>query len=255
MILDWLLQEVPQDLLAKLEVYTFGAAANHFNNPHLHLQAQKVDTAAALSNPVSMLTAALHITANSRQPIRRMWDKTIRHIEHYANSQDPVAGLGVLQYTSTNIPITSASAPCFMGRVFARPGRGHQFNQHYLDNMFPLNSERTRALDRCEFMNGEVEVGAGQGDGGGERDSETKTERNENGSCKDIREGLEQSFRDADPEGGSKGGDEDVEVEVKVWDVDSPILTRSTTSWSVLKVANLSRLWLYRNGGSPPDDF
>src|SRR5688572_6097650 len=32
LVLDWLLQEMPQDLLAKLEVYTFGNAANHFNN-------------------------------------------------------------------------------------------------------------------------------------------------------------------------------------------------------------------------------
>lgn len=36
MIIDWLLQELPQDLLSKLEVYTFGNAANHFNNPHRH---------------------------------------------------------------------------------------------------------------------------------------------------------------------------------------------------------------------------
>ncbi|KAL1876377.1 hypothetical protein VTK73DRAFT_9446 [Phialemonium thermophilum] len=34
MVLDWLLQELPQDLLSKIEVYTFGNAANHFNNPH-----------------------------------------------------------------------------------------------------------------------------------------------------------------------------------------------------------------------------
>ncbi|KAJ4387890.1 hypothetical protein N0V93_008493 [Gnomoniopsis smithogilvyi] len=33
LVLDWLLQELPQNLLSKLEVYTFGNAANHFNNP------------------------------------------------------------------------------------------------------------------------------------------------------------------------------------------------------------------------------
>lgn len=32
-IIDWLLQELPQNLLSKLEVYTFGNATNHFNNP------------------------------------------------------------------------------------------------------------------------------------------------------------------------------------------------------------------------------
>lgn len=34
MLLDWLLQELPQNLLSKLEMYTFGNAANHFNNPY-----------------------------------------------------------------------------------------------------------------------------------------------------------------------------------------------------------------------------
>ncbi|KAI0474956.1 hypothetical protein GGR56DRAFT_675134 [Xylariaceae sp. FL0804] len=41
LVLDWLLQELPQDLLAKLEVYTFGNASNHFNNPHRHVETQE----------------------------------------------------------------------------------------------------------------------------------------------------------------------------------------------------------------------
>ncbi|KAI0104312.1 hypothetical protein GGR51DRAFT_230511 [Nemania sp. FL0031] len=41
LVLDWLLQELPQDLLSKLEVYTFGNASNHFNNPHRHAQSQE----------------------------------------------------------------------------------------------------------------------------------------------------------------------------------------------------------------------
>ncbi|KAI1346712.1 hypothetical protein F5Y01DRAFT_264753 [Xylaria sp. FL0043] len=43
LVLDWLIQELPQDLLAKLEVYTFGNAANHFNNPHRHVQSQEAE--------------------------------------------------------------------------------------------------------------------------------------------------------------------------------------------------------------------
>ncbi|KAJ0116206.1 hypothetical protein J7T55_005152 [Diaporthe amygdali] len=39
-IIDWLLQELPQNLLSKLEVYTFGNAANHFNNPYRSAAAQ-----------------------------------------------------------------------------------------------------------------------------------------------------------------------------------------------------------------------
>jgi hypothetical protein len=49
MVLDWLLQELPQDQLAKLEIYTFGNAANHFNNPHRHLTSQ----AEALKRPLA----------------------------------------------------------------------------------------------------------------------------------------------------------------------------------------------------------
>ena len=49
LILDWLLQELPQDLLSKLEVYTFGNAANHFNNPHRHIRSQTL----AKRNPLA----------------------------------------------------------------------------------------------------------------------------------------------------------------------------------------------------------
>ncbi|POS70155.1 hypothetical protein DHEL01_v211452 [Diaporthe helianthi] len=52
LVLDWLLQELPQNLLSKLEVYTFGNAANHFNNPYRTVssqcQAQEKPLAASL---------------------------------------------------------------------------------------------------------------------------------------------------------------------------------------------------------------
>lgn len=54
MVLDWLLQELPQNLLSKLEVYTFGNAANHFNDPHRQLvsqvKAKKQPLAAAIND-------------------------------------------------------------------------------------------------------------------------------------------------------------------------------------------------------------
>jgi len=72
--------------------------------------------------------------------------------------------------------------------------------------------------------------------------------------------------------GGDGGGDEEdgqEEEEVTfIGDVDSPVSSRSMESSFVLdggaqrdgaaerrlKVKNLSRLWLYRNGGVPPDE-
>lgn len=69
LILDWLLQELPQDLLCKLEVYTFGNAANHFNNPHRYVGAQ----AQAMRNPALASVDASHTAdgdgrASSRPP-------------------------------------------------------------------------------------------------------------------------------------------------------------------------------------------
>ncbi|KAK3347906.1 hypothetical protein B0H65DRAFT_158653 [Neurospora tetraspora] len=61
MIIDWLLQELPQNLLAKLEVYTFGNAANHFNNPHRNIQSQHN----AISNPLAASTDSTNTTAGS----------------------------------------------------------------------------------------------------------------------------------------------------------------------------------------------
>ena len=71
MIVDWLLEEIPLDKLGQLEVYTFGNAANHFNNPHKH------------SNPPEGV---------EREAGR---NRVIGHIEHYANSWDFVAQWGV----------------------------------------------------------------------------------------------------------------------------------------------------------------
>lgn len=162
MIVDWLLQEVPQDLLGKLEVYTFGNAANHFNNPHLHLLSQ----AAALKHPSTPFSTKMSTTVSYHDSVtapstatngdgkakngngatvsttprssrsQSTSGKTIRYIEHYAHTSDFVARWGVLHFTC-NFSLDPYS-PRFMGRVFERQGEGHQLNMHYLDNMFPL---------------------------------------------------------------------------------------------------------------------
>jgi hypothetical protein len=118
LILDWLLQELPQDLLSKLEVYTFGNAANHFNNPHRHIRTQglaKLNPLAASidstrlanthtrslspSSPSSPLSdtdphtaplppAPLTTATNAPHP-SFLSDRAIGHIEHYAVCQTP----------------------------------------------------------------------------------------------------------------------------------------------------------------------
>ncbi|TVY82912.1 hypothetical protein LSUE1_G001896 [Lachnellula suecica] len=187
MILDWLLQEVPQDLLAKLEIYTFGNAANHFNNPHLHMLSQN----AALKNPrtATLTKTKTHISSHPDLPANGNGNgngevqqagtvrdretehtstpqgKTIHHIEHYAHTHDPVSRWGVLHFITS--PASSSTAPRFMGRVFERQGVGHQFCLHYLDSMFPLRrcesgvgvggSGFDGAHDECDFMDEDVE--------------------------------------------------------------------------------------------------
>ncbi|AEO59922.1 hypothetical protein MYCTH_2308601 [Thermothelomyces thermophilus ATCC 42464] len=66
LILDWLLQELPQDLLSKLEVYTFGNAANHFNNPHRHIRTQNL----AKLNPSAACVDSVQLTHNREEAAR-----------------------------------------------------------------------------------------------------------------------------------------------------------------------------------------
>lgn len=134
LVIDWLLDELPQDLLHKLEVYTFGNAANHFNNPR---------------------------QSSNCQPVTR----SIRHIEHYANSGDPVSYLGVLHFTS--VPNR------YLGRLFIRPGSGHMMNQHYLDTMFTLGADQ-RVLESNPFMDMEVDIKWGEWDRLSDRRDESR---------------------------------------------------------------------------------
>jgi hypothetical protein len=198
---------VPRDHINKLEVYTFGNAANHFNNPSM------VDT----TSPDG--TTARAVT------------KAIGHIEHYANVGDFVSQIGVLNY-ATNPDLQNR----FMGRLFVSPHSGHLMNQHYLHNMFPLGPDK-QCLDTNPFMETEVRVESVGGD---------------------------QSRREGPGELVSQNNDAD-DVTF-VGDVNSPIAPQSpSSSFSSdilrsgvarrLKVKHLSRLWLYRNGRVPPDDF
>ncbi|EAW07157.1 uncharacterized protein ACLA_018610 [Aspergillus clavatus NRRL 1] len=134
LVVDWLLDELPRELLQDLEVYTFGNAANHFNNPHRTLSDARQNACEGEELPG-------HSASKSA--------KTIRRIEHYVNSVDFVGVWGVLNFA--NIPNR------YMGRVFTRHGSGHQFIQHYLDSMFVLGKD-LKTLDTNDFMETEIEV-------------------------------------------------------------------------------------------------
>ncbi|KAJ5153413.1 uncharacterized protein N7482_009891 [Penicillium canariense] len=222
MILDWLYDEVPHDLLKQLEVYTFGNAANHFNNPYrVHIPVG----AGAGSEPTST-----HLQTRNK--------RTVTHIEHYANSEDFVSRWGVLHFMRkvTEDPLANR----FMGSVFERPGRGHQFNQHYLDNMFPLDptGRFVRRLADGDFMEMDVRIGDGT----------------------EAREGLDQTL---DATSGSIGPEARIpssrssvrtESQVKASRPEGTRISEvevARTNGVPWKVKDLSRLWGYCNGDSP----
>ncbi|KAK0721436.1 hypothetical protein B0T21DRAFT_294635 [Apiosordaria backusii] len=279
LIIDWLLQELPQDLLSKLEVYTFGNAANHFNNPHRHVRSQRV----AFRNPLAAKTDSTlkeddGTTTNgtggtepqpeARAPPEQLQeekvpsftsltsstcssrpsaisDRAIGHIEHYAHTTDFVALWGVLHFTTSTLD--SPTLPRFIGRVFARssPRGGHQFVQHYLDGMFPLQRDANGNLLRdkdgtlvgCveegenEFMESEVVIG---GD---------KSQRDEGDEIEEEHD-----------------GDGEVGESVQIHSV-SPIILRKRGTFRregsskpvKMKVRELSRLWQYRDGRNPEE--
>jgi hypothetical protein len=281
LVLDWLLQELPQDLLSKLEVYTFGNAANHFNNPHRHIHSQDI----AINNPVAASIDSAPIlrtpspkphTSENKGPHAHKpkhknpstssfsvvptlsWEtssfspseisgRAIGHIEHYAHTTDFVALWGVLHFTSSTPG--SHSMPRFIGRVFARtnPRGGHQLVQHYLDGMFPLERSQTdpNKFTGCQEEGNEfMESEIVIGADGNEMES--------------VREAMDVSWL---ARGGEKDG-EGREVEIHG---GSPVESKGrfrTRTGAVgvdgrrvtrVKVKELSRLWQYRNGRSPEE--
>lgn len=147
--------------MERLELYTFGNAANHFSDPPIR---------------------------TSNAPIGEQ-KRVVKHIEHYANLGDYVSLFGILHFrplpmrkgqkaiqggrlktqTSQNrgenangkaITTTTMTREVientYIGRLFVRKGSGHQMNGNYLDNFFAMNSELTHVLEDNEFMDSEL---------------------------------------------------------------------------------------------------
>ena len=101
--------------LEEQEIYTFGSAASHFNNPLVSFPIGFQDHQASSEGAKSM--------------------RCIPHIEHYCNEYDMVSRWGALH------SISQVLDNRYSGTVLVRVGAtGHMFNQHYLAAMFPLPS-------------------------------------------------------------------------------------------------------------------
>ncbi|KAF6824729.1 hypothetical protein CPLU01_10678 [Colletotrichum plurivorum] len=228
-ILDWLINQHPRDILQKLEIYTFGNASNHFNNPRTHKKEHN---------------------GEEHDPHGR----AIRHIEHYANSMDFVSRWGVMNFKqktadqkdravlmNLNAGLLSHRTEAkkhltkkqikennklqkawnsYAGALFVRPGSGHQFNQHYLDNMFPLDKSLTRVQQNGDgsplpgtFMAAEVNI---------------FNDRRQVDRLRNLKDGQYENEHHAEHHG-----------------INGDV--------SVKQVYQLSRLWSYVNGKSPED--
>jgi hypothetical protein len=261
MVLDWLYDTVPAQQLGKLEIYTFGNAANHWNAPVIS----------------SSATNASNGEGAKQQRI-------VRHIEHYANEGDYVSKFGVLHFRPederntagapsppnnppTNFQPSAAqssttkkpsqrvqSAPVtdhipklktqfsrrastwtpstpttpienhdlkaakdnnrFFGRLFKRASSGHLLNMHYLDTMFEMEG--------LDLKGGEKARGK-------------------------VREGNE--FMDTKIDEKILGDFDTVQAIVE----DEREEPKAGVVGEGRRVKDVSRLWEYRNGGSPQD--
>lgn len=107
---DQLLADFAAEELAKVEIYTFAAAANHFSVPYTIVKGQKRFVFGA--------------------------------VEHFANTRDYVSRIGVLAFAPTppdgtapgQLPTVAAEGR-FAGRIFKRVGTtGHLLLSHYFRN-------------------------------------------------------------------------------------------------------------------------
>ncbi|KAL8854491.1 MAG: hypothetical protein Q9221_000762 [Calogaya cf. arnoldii] len=139
MVVDQMLMELPDDVMGKLEIYTFGSAASHFHNPP---------------------TSSPKATSSSAQTT------SIPYIEHYANEKDMVPRWGVLYATCKFLNNRYA------GNVFIRDkATGHMFVDHYLDPIFPIRKNR-------DLPKAAVNAKKGQANGNGDANGQILTDGN-----------------------------------------------------------------------------
>lgn len=125
LVLDWLFASVSRELLEKVEIYTFGSAANHFNNPET-----------------------------------KEGKRVCKHIEHYANLEDYVSLFGILHFRPLPRRKQQQDAKArteiknrYVGRLFVREGSGHQMNGNYLDDFFAMDMNAEGRLTNVKEEN------------------------------------------------------------------------------------------------------
>ncbi|KIW03455.1 hypothetical protein, variant [Verruconis gallopava] len=147
-ILDQLYVDIPASAVSKLEVYTFGNAASHFNNPLRTMsQTPTIDARDAMDG----LFLPTKETGTKPKVKEVLPERIIPYIEHYCNSEDMVTRWGAL-YSAKQILQNR-----FCGHIFINDGQsGHMLNQHYLSKMFPIPEKREKMVNGVDEENGAV---------------------------------------------------------------------------------------------------
>lgn len=151
-ILDWLYATQPSSQLQRLEVYTFGNAANHFNSPKGSLDSHpiRVQNGEPVEARLQWSSAELfdknpeNLRTSSRNRVDSDNPHIVKHVEHYVNTGDWVSKFGILHFL--------VEKSRFYGRVYARPDTGHQLNGNYLDNMFTMDRSVKHVLENNAFV-------------------------------------------------------------------------------------------------------
>ena len=159
--LNWLYATLSADQMSKLEMYTFGNAANHWNSPSLTTSSNTGGSGEAGS--ARLETPQLRRLGS----IKDKATTTIRHIEHYANLRDYVSRGGILHFRpdpdpTANDGLGPVHSNRFVGRLFKNDASGHLLNQHYLNYFFQVDSTDPatgKVVEDNEYMNSLVDVG------------------------------------------------------------------------------------------------
>ncbi|CUS10898.1 unnamed protein product, partial [Tuber aestivum] len=222
--LDSLFADIPSGAFEKLEIYTFGCAANHFNNPIRFVPSQPQTPS----------------PADPPAPEERL----IKHIEHYCNEHDFVARLGALHFSKDK------PSNRFVGKVFENKGHGgHLLNQHYLGRMF--------ANDGSDFLDMVVEVKEDKAAQSAHAPDEeiTQEELRSSRSWPPARTEFRMASVGVPKDLGQMrtlGRSIAVPTPSTGWDfVAGPRVRVSAESQSGRTVRELSRLWRYKDGRSP----
>ncbi|KAJ8069927.1 hypothetical protein OCU04_000336 [Sclerotinia nivalis] len=114
-ILDQLHADLPPTLMAKLEIYTFGAAGGSFSNPLLNSLCMELDA----------------LGENDNANMKASCERVIPHIEHYLPlTSSPLSTMSILH------PVLHTLDSRFCGRMFILNGFQPVLFEQYLDIMF-----------------------------------------------------------------------------------------------------------------------